>query len=71
MKGLILLVSSILLAACTNQGSFYDDAELYNAVSGVYCEDKARVMIPNKARGKVLVVCKDGTRVTVSSNMGD
>ncbi|WAX23076.1 hypothetical protein pA_gene0035 [Vibrio phage 13VT501A] len=71
MKKLMLIPLALLLTACANKGDFYDDAELYNAVSGVYCENKARVMIHNRAQGKVLVVCNDGTRVTVSSDMSN
>ena len=71
MYKFIVILSVILLTACANKGDFYDDAELYNAVSGVYCDNKARVMIHNRAQGKVLVVCQDGTRVTVSSDMGN
>lgn len=67
MKTLIALAMAALLAGCSS-GGFYNDAETFNRVAGMYCGDKD-VRTFMKHQDTAMIVCEDGSRFTVRGDL--
>jgi hypothetical protein len=71
MKTLTILVVALLMSACSSNPNqqFFDEAELFNRASAMYCDDKGVRTYMQGNRGILFIVCKDGTRFTINGGI--